>query len=151
MGEVYRARDPRLNRDVALKFLHTAAGAERFQREAQVIASLNHPNIVAVYDVGADYIATEFVEGKTLRGLKPPLRDAIDWAAQIADGLAAAHAAGITHRDLKPDNIMITGSASGDPGRVKILDFGLAHQAAFAAAGESAATRTMAGTVMGTA
>jgi len=151
MGEVYRARDPRLNRDVALKFLHSAAGTERFQREAQVIASLNHPNIVAVYDVGPDYIVTEFVEGKPLRGLKPSLRDAVDWAAQIASGLAAAHLAGITHRDLKPDNVMITGPASRDPGRVKILDFGLAHQTALAVAGDSAATRTIAGTVMGTA
>jgi len=151
MGEVYRARDTRLNRDVALKFLHPGADIQRFEREAQVIAALNHPNIVAIYDVGEDYLVTELVDGKPLRSLKPSLREAVDWAAQIADGLAAAHAAGITHRDLKPDNVMVTGAASGQPGRVKILDFGLAHHARSEVLGETDATRTVAGTVMGTA
>ena len=146
MGEVYRARDPRLNRDVALKFLHPGADAQRFQREAKIVAALNHPNIVAIYDVGDDYIVTELIEGKSLRNLKRSLRESIDCAAQIAEGLAAAHTAGVTHRDLKPDNIMVTRE-----GRAKILDFGLAQQSATAPLGASDSTKTAAGTVMGTA
>src|SRR5690242_6424607 len=118
MGEVWKARDTRLDRIVALKFSR-AAFSDRAQREAQAIAALNHPNIATLYDVGPDYLVMEYVEGAPVR---PPedIRKLLDLAAQIADGLAAAHAAGIVHRDLKPDNILVTKS-----GRVKILDFGL--------------------------
>jgi Tol biopolymer transport system component len=134
MGEVYRAWDPRLGRDVAIKIL--AAGVSgnadrrnRFEQEARAAAALNHPNILAVFDIGqhdgSPYIVSELLEGETLRErLKDgPLsvRKTVDYAAQIAQGLAAAHARGIVHRDLKPENIFI---AAGD--RVKILDFGLA-------------------------
>ena len=142
MGEVYRARDGRLNRDVALKFLHADADARRFQTEARAVAALNHPNIVSIFDVADGYLVTELVDGNPLRKLKPTQREAIDYAAQIADGLAAAHSAGITHRDLKPDNVMVTRE-----GRVKILDFGLARQAQ---SGTDDATRTLGGMVMGT-
>src|SRR5580658_4546782 len=136
MGEVYRARDSRLNRDVAIKVLREegASSADlrsRFEREARAVAALNHPNIVAVYDVGIEagqqYIVSELVEGESLRSLltgKPvPIRKLLDIATQVADGLAAAHAAGVVHRDLKPENIMLARD-----GRVKILDFGLARQ-----------------------
>ena len=134
MGEVYRARDSRLSRDVAVKVLpeEVAASADRlarFEREARAISALNHPNIVTVHDVGrsgaVSYMALELVEGQTLRAaLKSgplPFRKVLDIAAQIADGLAAAHGVGIVHRDLKPENVMLT-----KEGRVKILDFGLA-------------------------
>ena len=132
MGEVYRARDTRLNRDVALKvlpedFAQDPARRRRFEQEARAVAALNHPNIVAVYDVGENFLVSELVDGQTLRaGGKLSQRQAIDLAVQIAEGLAAAHAAGITHRDLKPANIMVTGASSGNAGRAKILDFGLA-------------------------
>ncbi len=134
MGEVYRARDPRLGREVAIKVLPTAWSADasrlhRFEQEARAAAALNHPNILAVYDIGtqdgAPYIVSEVLEGSTLRErLRTgplPIRKATDYAQQIARGLAAAHDKGIVHRDLKPENIFIT-----DDGRVKILDFGLA-------------------------
>jgi len=130
MGDVYRARDTRLGRDVALKLLAADRGTngparDRIAREARIVASLNHPNVLAVHDVGiengATYIVTELVDGESLRGLTPPLRKTLDLAAQIADGLSAAHAAGVTHRDLKPDNVMVTRD-----GRVKLLDFGVA-------------------------
>jgi len=132
MGEVYRARDSRLNRDVAIKVLPAAFARDperlrRFQQEAQAIAALNHPNILAIHDFGehegSPYLVTEFLEGETLRERlgTMPLRKAIESAEQIARGLAAAHAKGIVHRDLKPENIFITRD-----GRVKILDFGLA-------------------------
>jgi serine/threonine protein kinase len=142
MGEVYRARDSRLNRDVAIKVLRQdsalgSSGASsdlrsRFEREARAVAALNHPNIIAVYDFGVErgqqYIVSELLEGESLRALlkgKPlPVRRLIEIAAQVADGLAAAHAAGIVHRDLKPENIMLT-----KDGRAKILDFGLARHA----------------------
>ncbi len=142
MGEVYRVRDTRLNRDVALKVLpEIFAGDEsrraRFFQEARAAGTLNHPGIVAVYDVGLEdgvfYIVTELVEGETLRSLlaegRPAARKSIDFAVQIAEALAAAHAAGITHRDLKPENIMVSGPAGRSPGRIRILDFGLAKQA----------------------
>lgn len=127
MGEVYRARDTRLNRDVALKILPADVAADpsrrqRFEIEARAVAALNHPNIVAVYDVGEGYIVSELVEGETLRGAKFGIRKTLDIAAQIAGGLAAAHAAGIVHRDLKPENVLLT-----KDGRAKILDFGLAR------------------------
>ena len=126
MGEVYRARDTRLGRDVALKVLPVdlagdAARRTRFEQEARLLAALNHPNILGIHDIGDSYVVMELVEGSTLRGAQLSLRKVLDIGAQIAEGLAAAHGAGITHRDLKPDNVMVT-----KDGRVKILDFGLA-------------------------
>jgi Tol biopolymer transport system component/tRNA A-37 threonylcarbamoyl transferase component Bud32 len=134
MGEVYRARDNRLRRDVAIKVLPAAFAADpdrlaRFEQEARAAAALNHPNIVAVHDVGqhdgAPFIVTELLEGmalrETLHGGPVPPRKAIAYGAAIAQGLAAAHDKGIVHRDLKPDNVFIT-----TDGRVKILDFGVA-------------------------
>ncbi|HET7207256.1 MAG TPA: WD40 repeat domain-containing serine/threonine protein kinase [Terriglobales bacterium] len=135
MGEVYRARDPRLSREVAIKILPARFAADpdrlrRFEQEARAAAALSHPNILAIYDIGAQangspYIVTELLEGDSLRDrLRSgplPLRKAVDYASQIARGLAAAHDKHIVHRDLKPDNIFITRD-----GRAKILDFGLA-------------------------
>ena len=125
MGEVYKARDTRLGREVALKILPEELSADpsrrrRFEQEARAVAALNHPNIVALYDVGEGYIVTELVDGESLRSLNPSVKRALDIAAQIASGLAAAHEAGIVHRDLKPENIMLTRD-----GRAKILDFGI--------------------------
>lgn len=134
MGEVYRARDTRLGRDVAIKVLpadaaYNADRLHRFEQEAHAAAALNHPNILAVHDIGqhdgAPYIVSELLEGESLRdrlgGGALPVRKATDYAIQIAHGLAAAHDKGIVHRDLKPENIFVTSD-----GRVKILDFGLA-------------------------
>ncbi len=134
MGEVYRARDPRLGRDVAIKVLPASFSADadrlrRFEQEAKAAGLLNHPNITIVYDIGASdgapYVVQELLEGETLRaelaGGRFSPRKAIDYALQIAHGLAAAHDKGIVHRDLKPENLFVTGE-----GRVKILDFGLA-------------------------
>jgi eukaryotic-like serine/threonine-protein kinase len=134
MGEVYRTRDPRLGREVAIKvlpasFYRDPERLRRFEQEARAAGALNHPNILAVYDVGthggAPYLVTELLEGATLRnrlrdGALPP-RKAVEYAVQIVQGLAAAHDKGIVHRDLKPENIWVCGD-----GRVKILDFGLA-------------------------
>ncbi len=138
MGEVYRARDSRLAREVALKVLPAAraqsqSSLTRFEREARAAGSLNHPNIVAIYDVGADggvpYLVTELLDGETLHELLArgpiPLETALDQAGQIADGLAAAHEGGIVHRDLKTQNLFVTRA-----GRVKILDFGVAKMMA---------------------
>lgn len=145
MGEVYRARDSRLNRDVAIKVLRedSASNPERrsrFEREARAVAAFNHPNIVAVYDFGIEggkqFIVSELIEGESLRSLvgKPvPVRKLVEIATQVADGLAAAHAAGFVHRDLKPENIM-----SAKDGRVKILDFGLARQGSLVGAARTA-------------
>ena len=135
MGEVYRARDQKLSREVAIKVLPAGARRatprrlSRFEKEARTASALNHPNIVTIYDIGAvdgtSYIAMELVEGRTLRELLAagpvPLKKLLSIAAQMADGLAKAHAAGIVHRDLKPENLMVTRD-----GFVKILDFGLA-------------------------
>ncbi len=134
MGEVYRARDARLKRDVAIKVLPASYSQDvdrlrRFEQEAQAAGGLNHPNITAVYDIGthedAPYVVQELLEGETLRarlsGGAIAVRKAIDYAVQIARGLAAAHEKGIVHRDLKPENLFLT-----NDGRVKILDFGLA-------------------------
>src|SRR5215468_9353991 len=133
MGEVYRARDSRLNRDVAIKvLLGLSAERERlirFEQEGRAAAALNHPNILAIFQMGTHagvpYIVTELLEGKTLaeslRRGPLPMRKAIDYGEQIAQGLAAAHEKGITHRDLKPENLFVT-----KEGRIKILDFGLA-------------------------
>jgi tRNA A-37 threonylcarbamoyl transferase component Bud32 len=134
MGEVYRARDEKLNRDVAIKVLPAALSQDadrlrRFEQEAQAAGALNHPNILAVYDVGvhdgAPYVVSELLEGESLRdgmaGAALSQRKALEYALQIVHGLAAAHEKGIVHRDLKPDNLFITRDD-----RVKILDFGLA-------------------------
>jgi eukaryotic-like serine/threonine-protein kinase len=163
MGEVYRARDSRLKRDVAIKVLPKALSADadrlhRFEQEALATAALNHPNILAVFDIGSSdgspYAVSELLEGETLRDrLRSgaiPLRKALDYALQIARGLAAAHEKGIIHRDLKPENIFLTRD-----GRVKILDFGLAKltqsepgtQTSLATASHA----TEAGVVLGTA
>jgi len=119
MGEVYRARDPRLGRDVAIK-ISAEQFSERFEREARAVASLNHPNICHLYDVGPNYLVMELVEGEAPKG-PLPLETVLEYARQIADALAAAHEKGIVHRDLKPANIKIT-----PQGVVKVLDFGLA-------------------------
>jgi predicted ATPase/serine/threonine protein kinase len=162
MGEVYRARDARLDRIVAIKILPAAFSADherlhRFEREARSASALNHPNIVTIYELGQDrschYIAMELVEGKTLRELLGssllPMRKAIEIAAQIAEGLTKAHEAGITHRDLKPENLMVS-----HDGFVKILDFGLAKLAS-SGGGRSdiynlSTSQTPAGLVLGT-
>lgn len=126
MGEVWNARDPRLNRDVAIK-ISAARFSERFEREAQAIAALNHPNIWQIYDVGPDYIVMEYIEGTLPRGpLAPP--EAVRLALGIAAALEAAHGKGITHRDLKPANVLVTKTSlqSGVQSGVKLLDFGLA-------------------------
>jgi len=159
MGEVYRARDTRLGRDVAIKVLPAAFSRDperlrRFKQEAQVVAALNHPNILAIHDFGehegSPYIVTELLEGQTLRGWLGggaiPSRKVTNTAEQVARGLAAAHDKGIVHRDLKPENIFITRD-----GRVKILDFGLAKLTAEETPdAETVASRTEPGVVMGT-
>ena len=147
MGEVYRAQDVRLGRMVALKRLHPEwlpdrGRRSRFLQEARTASALNHPNIVTFYDLveaaGEEFLALEYVAGKTLDRVIPrhglPLREALNYAIQIADGLAAAHAAGVIHRDLKPANIIV-----GEKGAVKLLDFGLAKPRREAA--PAAATR----------
>src|SRR5262245_57989857 len=157
MGEVYRARDERLKRDVAIKVLPASRSQDpdrlkRFEQEAQAAGVLNHPNITAVYDFGshegAPYIVTELLEGETLRsrlgsGALSP-RKAIDYAIQIAKGLAAAHEKGIVHRDLKPENLFLTRD-----GRVKILDFGLAKLKSEKGGEEQTDLRTVSGTEPG--
>ncbi len=164
MGEVYRARDARLGRDVAVKvlppeFADDSQRRSRFEQEARSASALNHPNIVAVYDIGSApsglFVAMELVDGKTLRDAleagRLPLSRVLEISLQLASGLARAHGAGIVHRDLKPENVMLT-----KDGFVKILDFGLAK---IMAAGDSETsnlptaipTKTSAGTVMGTA
>src|SRR5262250_3286326 len=120
MGAVYRATDTRLNRTVAIKVCD-AQFSERFAQEASVIASLNHPHICHLYDVGPNYLVMEFVEGTPLRG-PFPVKQAVEYAEQILDALDAAHRKGITHRDLKPANILVTKQG------VKLLDFGLAKR-----------------------
>ena len=165
MGEVYRARDPRLARDVAIKVLHSAVTLDpdrrqRFEQEARAAGGLNDPNIVAVLDIGmhdgALYLVEELLEGATLRDKLTdgplPVRKALDYSVQAARGLAAAHAKGIVHRDLKPENLFVTRD-----GRLKILDFGLAKLVA-AKAGAADATSaptvglgTEPGMVLGTA
>src|SRR6188768_1770438 len=134
MGEVYRAKDTKLNRDVAIKLLPAGFSEDhdrlaRFQREAEVLASLNHPNIGAIYDLQADgvqrFLVLELVEGETLadrlRGGAPPLLDALEICRQIAAALETAHQKGVLHRDLKPSNVQLTAE-----GGAKVLDFGLA-------------------------
>jgi eukaryotic-like serine/threonine-protein kinase len=164
MGEVYRARDPRLARDVAIKVLPGALAADRdrlirFQQEARTAGALNHPNVLAIYDVGSSdgisYLVTELLEGQSLRALidKGPHapRRAIEMGIQVAEGLAAAHAKGIVHRDLKPENLFLVRD-----GRLKILDFGLAKLTrpdglVREETGPQIHSLTMTGTIMGTA
>lgn len=159
MGEVYRARDTRLNRDVAIKVLPELASLDperllRFEQEARSAAALNHPNILAIYQMGTyfgvPYLVSELLDGKTLTETirKGPMsmRKAVDYATQIAEGLAAAHEKGIVHRDLKPDNIFVT-----KEGRIKILDFGLAKLVLPKNSAISAApTITLPGVALGT-
>src|SRR5215470_2565814 len=151
MGEVYRARDGRLNRDVAIKILPQSFAADpdrraRFEREAQTIASLSHPNILAIFDTGLHdgqlFIVTELLQGETLREHVGQLsmRKAIEIGAQIARGLTAAHDKGLVHRDLKPENIFLLAD-----GQVKILDFGLARQTSASANTAVTAAATAAG------
>src|SRR5438105_12273670 len=115
MGEVWKAYDPRLKRDVAIK-VSAAQFSERFEREATVIAALNHTNICTLYDVGPNYLVMEYIEGMPLKG-PLPVNQALHYAAQICDALDAAHKKGITHRDLKPANILATKTG------IKLLDF----------------------------
>src|ERR1700735_1809662 len=162
MGEVYRARDARLNRDVAIKILPASLSSDperlvRFAQESRAAAALNHPNILSIFDIGEDrgapYVVSELLEGETLRDRlrNGPLssRKAMDLARQVASGLAAAHEKGIVHRDLKPENIFIT-----EDGRAKILDFGLAKftrpEADNSGDAPTQQIATDAGTVMGT-
>ena len=160
MGEVYKARDTRLDRIVATK-TSKMEFSERFAREARAVAALNHPNICQLYDLGTlpdggGYLVMEYIDGSPLAPVDSP-RKLLDLAAQIADGMAAAHAAGFTHRDLKPDNVLVTGPQTPNPGRAKILDFGLAKFAVSLPQSQitQSVTQTLAavtnpGTVMGT-
>jgi predicted Ser/Thr protein kinase len=145
MGEVYRARDPRLDRIVAVK-VSTVEFSERFEREARAVAALNHPHICTLHDVGPNYLVMEYIEGKPLEG-PLPLDEALRYAIQIADALDAAHRKGVVHRDLKPANILVTKAG------VKLLDFGLAKVTRSGAVPEGA-TRTLdlttEGTILGT-
>src|SRR5215471_6093479 len=163
MGEVYRARDTRLGREVAIKVLSERFSGDaeltrRFEHEARAVAALSHPNILTLYDFGREgdrlYAVSELLEGETLRtrlSHSPPgWQKAVDIAVGVADGLAAAHARGIVHRDLKPENIFLTSD-----GRVKILDFGLARRnpvtpAVDATSAPTVVGRTEPGYVMGT-
>jgi serine/threonine protein kinase len=162
MGEVYRAKDNRLGRDVAIKVLPESMSRDserlrRFETEARAIAALNHPNILSIHDIGtyngSPYLVSECLEGQSswfaLTGGTLPLRRAVDYGTQIAQGLAAAHDKGIIHRDLKPENVFVTRD-----GRVKILDFGLAKLAHPEASSYEGATMeaapTSAGVVLGT-
>jgi eukaryotic-like serine/threonine-protein kinase len=157
MGEVYLALDTKLNRKVALKilppqFVVDIERISRFEREARVLSSLNHPNLITIYEVahldGRHLIAMEFVDGKTLRELsggKLKLKEVLSIASQVAEALVAAHQAGVIHRDIKPDNIMVRAD-----GYVKVLDFGLAKPSDLPTTGPEIAVETQAGVVMGT-
>jgi TolB-like protein/Tfp pilus assembly protein PilF/predicted Ser/Thr protein kinase len=141
MGEVWKARDTRLGRIVAIKRLNNSPQGERFEQEARAIAALNHPHICQIFDIGPDYLVLEYIDGKPLQG---PLtvEEAVRLAIQISSALEEAHGRGILHRDLKPANILVTAKGA------KLLDFGLAK---FEATPESDLTKTVEGTVMGTA
>jgi serine/threonine protein kinase len=145
-GDVYKGRDTRLNRTVALKVAKEQF-SERFHREAEAVAALNHPHICTLYDVGPDYLVMEYVEGQPLKGPLPVER-AVEYARQILDALDAAHRMGIVHRDLKPANILVTKSG------VKLLDFGLAKAERVKATSASEETVTQSitqeGAILGT-
>src|SRR6201997_2218738 len=160
MGEVYKAKDTRLDRFVAIKVLPEAFASDsdrrqRFEHEARVLSSLSHPNLLAIFDVGSQngiyFIVSELLNGSSLRSLIADhpltLKKSVDYGLQIAKGLAAAHEKGIVHRDLKPENIFLT-----DDGQVKILDFGLAKSLDFdfASAGKTLTVQTAPGVVLGT-
>src|SRR5215470_14127511 len=161
MGEVYRSRDTRLDRSVAIKILPANLSydfdrLQRFEQEARILSSLNHPNLLGIFDVGREdgfqYIVSELLDGETLGqrlATGPlPLRKAVDYGVQMANGLAAAHEKGIVHRDLKPDNVFVT-----KDGRVKILDVGLAKSILNVSGNTAtqAGPATLPGVVMGTA
>src|SRR5271170_6327827 len=164
MGEVYRARDTRLGREVAIKvlpesFSRDAERLRRFEQEARSVAALNHPNILAIHDIGesggAPFLVSELLEGHSLRkeldSGPVPTRRAVDYGTQLANGLAAAHDKGVVHRDLKPENVFVCAD-----GRIKILDFGLAKLAKPAISAEEGVTQgasmqeTTPGIVLGT-
>src|ERR1017187_8933817 len=153
MGEVYRARDKKLDRDVAIKVLPDSVAADpdtlsRFEREAKAVAALSHPNILSIFDFGThegiSYAVMELLEGETLRGKLDagavPQKQAVDYALQMAKGLAAAHERGVVHRDLKPENLFVTRD-----GHLKILDFGLAKRIESVAPGEETSVPTASG------
>ncbi len=153
MGEVYRARDQKLDRDVAIKVLpdHLSSSPEalsRFEREAKAVAALSHPHILAIHDFGTHdgiaYAVMELLDGETLRAKLDtgpiPQKQAIDYGLQVAKGLSAAHERGVVHRDLKPENIFVT-----KDGHLKILDFGLAKRVEKVAPGEETSAPTASG------
>src|SRR5215831_3694356 len=144
MGEVYKARDTRLNRIVAIK-ISKEHFSERFGNEARAVAALNHPHICQLYDVGPNYLVMEFIDGAPLKG-PLPIGQAVEYAGQILDALDAAHRKGITHRDLKPANILV--SKQG----IKLLDFGLAKQTVPLSEAEATLTQAMTskGQILGT-
>src|SRR6476646_8213218 len=133
MGEVYKARDTRLDRIVAIK-ISKERFSERFGNEARAVAALNHAHICQLYDVGPDYLVMEFIEGAPIKG-PLPINQAVEYAGQILEALDAAHRKGITHRDLKPANILVTKQG------IKLLDFGLAKRTAPLKEGEATLTR----------
>src|SRR6266852_5354864 len=137
MGEVYKARDTRLKREVAIK-VSREQFSDRFEREARAVAALNHPHICQLYDVGPNYLVMEFVEGAPLKG-PLSLERSVEYAGQILDALDAAHKKGITHRDLKPANILVTRQG------IKLLDFGLAKQAGPVRETDSTVTQRLTG------
>src|SRR5260370_761090 len=142
MGEVWKARDSRLDRIVAIK-VSNEKFSERFEREARAVAALNHPNICTLHDVGPNYLVMEYIEGTQLKG-PLPLDKAIEYSGQILDALDAAHRKGITHRDLKPANILVTKQG------IKLLDFGLAKQAVRLGEEEATKALTDQGQIIGT-
>src|SRR5688572_8593372 len=155
MGEVYRARDIRLERDVAIKVLPEAFAADRdrlrrFEQEARSIAALNHPHICQLHDVGPGYLVLEYVQGDVLRG-PMPVEDALRVARQIASALEAAHERGILHRDLKPANVLVIRASASAEATAKLLDFGIAKLMDAPDGGPDDATKTVAGAVIGTA